>query len=159
MLPFTLSDIESQADIVRDFVASVRQAGLQPCFYIIPSWDDYVMRTWPNITAQTYLDIQLTMLTELLTSYGPIYRLWFDFYMLDTAYSQPQVVPGFTGDALATTWETIIGHVKQISPNTLMLPGPDGCLNPTESGDGVYPVWNYQNSPTGSTICSIFEVI
>ena len=139
-----------QADIVHDFVTSVRQAGLKPCFYIIPSFDDYVSRTWPNITAQEYLDIQLTMLTELLTQYGPIYRIWFDNYMLDTAVYQPYAVPGFTGDELITTWETIIGHVQQISPNTIMLPGPDGCLNPGESGDGIYPVWNYNSGPASA---------
>ena len=28
-----------------------------------------------------------------------------------------------------------------------MLPGPDGCLNPGEAGDGVYPTINYQRGP------------
>jgi alpha-L-fucosidase len=135
-------------DIVRDFVASVRTAGLKPCFYIIPSWSDFVTRTQPNITAEAYLAIQLTMLSELLTMYGPIYRIWFDNYMLDSADVQQYAVPGFTGAALADTWATIVGHVKMLSPNTLMLPGPDGCLNPGEGGDGIYPVWNYQQGPT-----------
>ena len=135
-------------DIVRDFVESVRAAGLEPCFYIIPSWSDYVTRTQPDISATAYLSIQLTMLSELLLNYGPIYRIWFDNYMLDTAVYQPYAVPGFTGAALTDTWAEIVGHVKMLSPNTLMIPGPDGCLNPGEAGDGIYPVWNYQRGPT-----------
>ena len=27
----------------------------------------------------------------------------------------------------------------------MMLPGPDGCLNPGEGGEGSYPVINYVN--------------
>lgn len=32
-----------------------------------------------------------------------------------------------------------------MSPGTMMLPGPDGCLNPGEAGGGVYPIINYVN--------------
>ena len=33
----------------------------------------------------------------------------------------------------------------------MMLPGPDGCLNFGEGGDGVYPVINYVNA---TLLCS-----
>jgi alpha-L-fucosidase len=176
-------------DIVRDFVASCRKYELEPCFYIIPSWDNFVTTNFPGYDAAQYLQVQLDMLTELLSNYGPIgrsllfheflmspaprlpllsislfvlhfssplilllfltSRIWFDNYMLDTTSCQPAPnhPPGFEQPNLTATWETIIGHVKQISPNTFLLPGPDGCLNPGEAGDGVYPTWNYQRGP------------
>ncbi len=143
-------------DIVRDFVTSCRKFAIEPCLYIIPSWDDYVLRTTPNITSDAYLQTQLDMLTELLTLYGPIERLWWDNYMLQANQVQPQgdQPAAFVGSSLATTWKTIIGHVKQISPNTYLLPGPDGCLNPGEAGDGVYPVFNYENAPAVYWSCA-----
>jgi hypothetical protein len=59
----------------------------------------------------------------------------------------PNTPPGFDPPALTGTWQRILGHVQQISPDTLMLPGPDGCLNPGEAGAGVYPTYNYQRGP------------
>ena len=68
-----------RGDIVRQFVDSCRADGeVDPCFYIIPSWDNYVTTEAPNATSDEYLQVQLDMLTELLSNYGPIPRLWFD---------------------------------------------------------------------------------
>jgi len=193
--PYTYSVAASpyqggRGDIVRQFVESCRADGeVEPCFYIIPSWDNYVTTEAPNATADEYLQVQLDMLTELLSNYGPIPRLWFDkcvanspnnphrpcrpflprphlnpshpsltlaprvpvprSYMLPASSCQPSpnTPPGFDLPALAGTWQRILGHVKQISPNTLMLPGPDGCLNPGEAGAGVYPTFNFQRGP------------
>ena len=50
--------------------------GISPCLYFINDWDCWEA----NDTAPVYLQKQLDMLTELLTKYGTIDRLWFDFY-------------------------------------------------------------------------------
>lgn len=43
-------------------------------------------------------------------------------------------------------WPKVVEHVQTVSPDTMMLPGPDGCLNPGEGGGGDYPIINYVNS-------------
>ena len=92
---------------------------------------------------------QLGMLTELMDrdKYGKIDRFWFDQY----GFPQPgrggapgktnpsQAPPGLFPDA----WSKIVDHVHAGSPGTMMLPGPDGCINPGEGGGGTYPVINY----------------
>ena len=59
-------------DIVGEFVASVRAVGIEPCFYIVLNMDC----AEANNTVERYFEIQRDMLTELLTGYGPIARMW-----------------------------------------------------------------------------------
>ena len=98
-----------------------------------PSWD-----CWEEAdTPADYLHIQLNMLTELLIKYGPISQLFFDFHGANRQTGVPGRESHFN-----TSWQNINAHVRAISPQTLMLPGADGCENPGEGGDGMYPVWN-----------------
>lgn len=59
-------------DITREFVDSMRKHSLEPCFYIVLNMDCAEAHN----TVETYFDIQKQMLTELLTNYGPIPRMW-----------------------------------------------------------------------------------
>ena len=59
-------------DVVRDFVASARAAGLSPCLYIILGFN--VEANHSGMPGSQYLDNQVLALTELLTSYGQIDR-------------------------------------------------------------------------------------
>lgn len=136
-------------DIVRDFVNSCQKYDIEPCFYFIPSWSNYVT-TGLNITdPDEYVNIELQLLQELITNYGPISRIWFDNFLLDASSCQPppNQNQAFTGNNVEPTWAKIIGTVLLNSPNTFLFPGPGGCLNPGEAGSGVYPTWNYQKGP------------
>ena len=59
-------------DIVREFVDSMRQVQIEPCFYIVLDMNCFEA----NNTVERYFDIERDMLTELLTNYGPIARMW-----------------------------------------------------------------------------------
>ena len=50
----------------------MRKHSLEPCFYIVLNMDCAEAHN----TVETYFDIQKQMLTELLTNYGPIPRMW-----------------------------------------------------------------------------------
>ena len=136
--------LNGTADIVRDFVASCRAAGVSPCFYIIPGWN-----AWENTRFATnstlYVQAELNMIRELLTNYGHIDRIWFDFYGMACGQYGAQCPKGSFPEA----WQTINQLVASVSPGTtLSMPGTDGCLlagadgNP-EIGSGAYPSWYY----------------
>jgi alpha-L-fucosidase len=59
-------------DVVAEFVASARTAGISPCFYIILGFNVYANTT--GVPPDVYLQQQVTALTELLTNYGTIDR-------------------------------------------------------------------------------------
>lgn len=127
-----------RGDIVREFTASCRRAGISPCLYLINAWDCWEASE-PNATGAGYLEAILGMLTELMNrdTYGKIGRFWFDEFGFSShpGQSPPGLFPG--------AWEKIVAHVRAGSPGTMMLPGPDGCKNRGEGGAGQYPVLNY----------------
>ena len=93
-----------------------------------------------------YLETQLAMITELLTEYGPISRLWFDFYGMGCRQYGADCPVG----AFPNGWRNISKLVETISPTTVLtMPGTDGCLlattgtNNPELGFGNYPSWYY----------------
>jgi hypothetical protein len=63
-----------KGDAVADFVAAARRNGVSPCFYIILGFD--VEANHSGVPGPLYLDRQVEALTELLTNYGQIDRLW-----------------------------------------------------------------------------------
>ena len=65
-----------KGDVVLDFVTSVRKYGLSPCFYIILGFNVWANKT--GVPGPAYLEQQKTVLTELLTNYGEIDRLWLE---------------------------------------------------------------------------------
>jgi alpha-L-fucosidase len=126
-------------DIVREFVASMRAHNLEPCFYIVLNMDC----AEHGQTVQRYYEIQRDMLTELLTSYGPIPRMWWD--MVGMSMGSPWNPGGFP-----QLFQNLSAHAKALAPDTVLLPGPDGCLVGGETGSGSYPVFNFnKGSPPG----------
>lgn len=125
-------------DIVREFVDSMRKVGVEPCFYIVLNMDC----AEHNRTVDEYFGIQRDMLTELLTDYGPITRMWWDMYGMSLG-GAPWNSGGFPG-----LFGNLSAHAKALSPQTMLLPGPDGCLVGGETGSGSYPVYNFNEGPT-----------
>ena len=110
----------------------MRKHDIEPCFYIVLNMDCHDAHNTP----EQYLEIQTTMLTELLTQYGPIPRMWWD--MVNMRMGQPWNPGGFPGN-----FRNLSAHAKALAPTTLLLPGTDGCLVGGESGSGSYPVFNF----------------
>ena len=119
---------------------------VSPCLYIIPAEDGALEKV--NRTAEDYLATQLAMLRELLTRYGHIDRVWFDFW----GDSCGRFGSGCPKGALGRSgYGNITALVRQLSPGTVMLPGVDGCLDDVavENGEAAYPSWYYR-SPAGN---------
>ena len=129
----------SGRDIVREFVDSMRRASIEPCFYIVLNMD--CATTARLSTPEEYFEVQRDMLTELLTLYGPIPRMWWDMVGLSMG------LPWNRGD-FPGLFQNLSAHAKALAPQTLLLPGPDGCLVGGETGSGSYPVYNYNLGPT-----------
>lgn len=125
-------------DIVAEFVNSMHAVNIEPCFYIVLNMDC----AEANNTLDRYIEIQRDMLTELITGYGPIPRMWWDMYRLDMG---KEWNPGMDDSA----WANLSSHVKSLAPQTLLIPGPDGCLVGGETGSGSYPCFLFNEGPTG----------
>lgn len=143
-------------DVVADFVAAARKYGMRVCFYFIPSFD--VNAVLANVSAGEYLAMQQTMLTELLSEYGHVDRLWIDNYALDSSQYQPYWTQGFecAGNELGPScpsWQAVVAHIRAVSPDTAIVPGPDGCLVNGEVDGGTYPVYHYATQ--GSYSCNM----
>ena len=127
-----------KGDIVKEFTDSCRAHGISPCLYFINAWDCWESADSPAV----YLERTLGMLTELSNRdvYGKIDRFWFDQYGFGASPTQAPA------GLFPAAWPRVVEHVHTVSPGTMMLPGPDGCLNPGEGGGGQYPIVNYVNS-------------
>ena len=125
-------------DIVREFVDSMRAHDVEPCFYIVLNMDCAEAHN----SVERYVEIQAEMLTELLTNYGVIPRMWWD--MVSSTFSLPWNPGGFPG-----LFANLSRHAKALAPHTLLLPGTDGCLVGGETGSGSYPVYLFNDGPTG----------
>src|ERR1044071_349098 len=62
-----------QGDVVRDMANACKEYGLKLGIYLSP-WD----RNHPDYGKPEYITYFRNQLTELLTSYGPIFEVWFD---------------------------------------------------------------------------------
>jgi hypothetical protein len=127
-------------DIVKEFVDSMRKHDIEPCFYIVLNMD--CAETHNSV--ERYLEIQTQMLTELLSSYGPIPRMWWDMVSSNEA---PEYNPG----GFPASFRNLSAHAKALAPQTMLLPGTDGCLVGGESGSGSYPVFNFNNGTLSNT--------
>jgi alpha-L-fucosidase len=146
-------------DVARDFVAAARAAGISPCFYVILGFD--IDANHSGVPGPQYLANQVTVLTELLTRYGPIDRLWWDNYAIGCC--QPVTHEGFYCPGGGTTstpgpecpgWQTVIDTVRAINRNTAIVPGPDGCLVNGETEGGTYPLYHATRVAQNSYSCT-----
>ena len=149
-----------KGDVAADFVAAARRAGISPCFYVILGFN--VEANHSSIPPARYLDDQVTVLTELLTNYGQIDRLWWDNYAIGCC--QPVTVdpllycPGGGTEsqpsAACPGWQLLIDTVRALSPGTAIIPGPDGCLVNGESFGGTYPLYHAARHAQASYSCT-----
>ena len=120
-------------DVLRVFSDACRRHNVSMCFYVSELLD-----CWESgDTVEAYLARLRGMLRELLTGYGAVSRIYYDFFGFGNA-GRPSWSPA---GAFPAGWASFVSLVREVSPETVMLPGPDGCENPLEAGQGVYPVW------------------
>ena len=94
---------------------------------------------------------------------GQIDRLWWDNYAIGCC--QPVTHAGFfcagggTQARNVTTsgcpnWSKMVETVRRLSPQTAIVPGPDGCLVNGERPGGTYPLFDTGPPSGGSYSCS-----
>ena len=148
-----------KGDVVAEFVAAVRAVGISPCLYIIMGFD--VEAAHANVPGGTYLDRQVEVLTELLTNYGPIDRLWWDNYAIGCCQPVTHQFLYCDGGSTFSTpgpscpgWQVLIDTVRALSPSTAIVPGPDGCLVNGEELGGTYPLYHATSLAENSYTCT-----
>jgi len=56
--------------------------------------------------------------------------------------------PTFNPGGFPALFKNLSSHAKSLAPDTLLIPGTDGCMVGGESGSGSYPVYNFNQGPT-----------
>ncbi|EDQ84293.1 uncharacterized protein MONBRDRAFT_30422 [Monosiga brevicollis MX1] len=140
-------------DIVADFVASCHKYNIRPCFYIGPNANGYFTQVL-NYTAERFYHAQMGMITEVLTRYGFISRLWWDHFNQGCGGLSecPACQNTSSPYCFPQAWHAFEQLVRNVSNETLLGTGPDvRHSGGGETGVGDYPVWNAINSTyTGS---------
>jgi alpha-L-fucosidase len=130
-------------DVVEQFVHSCAKYNVKPCFYMGPNSNGWLMQE--KADGLTYVEAQLGMLRELLTKYGNgtdyVSRLWWDHYSpcIDSCSGDPNVA--CPAGSFPDAWILFVQLVRDISPSTIICPGPDCDGHMGEAGMGVYPTW------------------
>ena len=132
-------------DVVKQFVASCKKYDITPCYYMGPNANGYLSNHL-KLPAEEFVTRQLGMLRELLTNYGTDYvsRLWWDHYPSGCGGLAPCPDGSFPA-----AWPRFVQLVREVSPSTIICPGPDCDGHQTERGVGKYPAW-YPCSPSSA---------
>ena len=122
---------------------------IRPCYYMGPNANGYLMSQ--NYTAEAFVEAQLGMLKELLTKYGNDYvgRLWWDHWPGGCNAGLEPCPNGSFPDA----WPKFIKLVRDLSPSTIICPGPDCDGHQGETGIGKYPAWFPCTPDDGGLTC------
>ncbi len=116
-------------DVLKDLSAACKKYGLKFGVYLSP-WD----RNHPDYGTSKYNDVFVNMLTEIFTSYGPIWELWWDGANGEGPNGKKQVYD-------FNRFEKV---VRKLSPNTIIFSdiGPDARWCGNEKGYAGFTNWN-----------------
>jgi alpha-L-fucosidase len=131
-----------RGDVVKEIAAACRKFGLKFGIYLSP-WD----RNHKDYGRPEYLDYYRNQLRELLTSYGPVFEIFFD---------GANGGDGYYGGARATRrinadtyydWSTTWNLVRTLQPDTCLFSdaGPDVRWVGNERGIAGETLWNTLN--------------
>ncbi|HVL39396.1 MAG TPA: alpha-L-fucosidase [Fimbriimonadaceae bacterium] len=101
-----------RGDVLRELSEACRKHGLRFGVYLSP-WD----RNHPTYGTPQYNEIFAKMLREVLTSYGPVFEVWFDGANGEGPNGKRQVYD----------WELFVRTVRECQPNAVIFSdaGPD----------------------------------
>lgn len=121
---------EGKGDVLKELSQACKESGLRFGVYISP-WD----RNHPDYGTAKYNDIFVSMIKEILTSYGPVWEMWWD-----GANGE-----GPNGRKQDYDWQRYEQVVRQLSPRTLIFSdiGPDIRWVGNEHGIAGVTNWNF----------------
>src|SRR6476469_563637 len=126
-------------DVVGELARACAEAGLKFGVYLSP-WD----RHHAEYGRPAYIDYYRNQLRELLTSYGPLFEVWFDGANGGDGYyggaREGRKIDGATYYDWANTWSL----VRRLQPNAVMFSdaGPDVRWVGNEKGVAFETSWN-----------------
>ena len=120
---------DGKGDVLKELSAACKEYGLKFGVYISP-WD----RNHPDYGTPKYNDVFVNMMTEIFTSYGPIWELWWDGANGEGPNGKKQVYD----------WDRFKKTVKKLSPNTVIFSdiGPHIRWVGNEKGIANETNWN-----------------
>lgn len=138
---------EGKGDVVKEFAQACRQQGLKMGVYISP-WD----RNSAAYGSAAYLDIYYQQIRELLTSYGPMFEIWFDGANGGDGYYGGAREKRDIGKAEEYyRFSHIAAMVRNLQPDCIIWgAGDDGDVawGGSEKGHVPYPCWSVINRDT-----------
>lgn len=128
---------DGKGDVVGDLAESCKKYGLRLGLYLSP-WD----RNHPTYgEGDTYNQVYLEQLRELLTNYGEVWEVWFD-----GANGE-----GPNGKVQEYDWEAVISLIKELQPNAITaIMGRDVRWVGNERGLGRETEWSATVLPPAS---------
>lgn len=136
---------DGKGDVVRDIAGAARRAGLPFGVYVSP-WD----RANPKYATPDYLSIYREQIRELLTSYGPIFEVWFDGANGGDGYYGGAREKRNIDRAHYYEWEKTFGIIRQLQPDAVIFcPEADIRWVGNEKGIAGDPCWATYGLPNG----------
>jgi alpha-L-fucosidase len=124
-----------QGDVVGDIADASRRHGLLFGVYLSP-WD----RNHAEYARPGYVTYYHHQLRELLSTYGPMFEVWFDGANGgDGYYGGARETRSIGGDYYQ--WDTTYNIVRELQPDACMFGGPDVRWVGNESGWAPDPCW------------------
>jgi alpha-L-fucosidase len=135
-----------KGDIVRDFVNSCRNYGVKPGIYANTTSNGYLHVNNPGlvqpgspVTQEEYNKIVIRQLTELWSSYGELFEIWFDGGILSPDEGGLDLLP----------------LIQKLQPHAIAFQGPNDYPNiirwvGNELGTAPYPCWATAHSTTNA---------
>ena len=111
---FTVVNSPNTRDVVAEFVTSCRARGIQPGLYYLLGWE---LKHQSQLAPHSYANFLAHQIEELLTTYGPIFVMWFD-------------IPFDLGPDSQAILQRLYDLVKEIQPDCLVMLNSsewDGC--------------------------------
>ncbi|MCF8715745.1 alpha-L-fucosidase [Joostella atrarenae] len=121
---------DGKGDVVKEFMDACRKQGIKTSIYYSP-WDKQA-----PYGEDSYNDLMVNELTELLTNYGNIDLVWFDGAGLDEKTS---------GVKMKIDWPRVYKLIRDIQPQALISgAAPDIRWVGNEAGKGRFTEWSVQ---------------
>ena len=153
-------------DVLREFADAANRWGIGICYYLNPTSNSYHTLV-EKMAPEPYIEAELGMLREVMTTYGPVNRFWFDgtsdlpagtnvtdlwrrVYALIREVSPPTLISPYRGDVCATTG-SLLTRAGPVPNSTDM----SACAPPSEDGAYFHPSEMHgitlQEGPDGNT--------
>ncbi len=130
--------MDGKGDVVKQIAEACRRHGLKFGVYLSP-WD----RNHPRYGFPEYITYYRDQVRELLTSYGPVFEIWFDGAWGGDGYYGGARESRLIDRGTYYGWEETLRLIRELQPQCMIFSdaGPDVRWNGNEHGIAGDPCW------------------